>query len=116
MPTARPPAQRYAALCDTLGRLDGVTEPTDEPGKEGKFGSAALKIHGRIFAMLVRDALVVKLPAARVSELVAQGEGAPFDAGKGRPMREWLTISPDSSLDWHEVAREALTFVAGARR
>ena len=111
MPATPSPEQRFAELCDVLGRLDGVTEPTDDPGREGKFGSAALKVHGHIFAMLVRGGLVVKLPAKRVAELIASGEGAPFDAGKGRPMREWLALAPDSSLDWHEIAREALDFV-----
>ena len=104
------PEQRYAELCDALGQLDGVTEPSDEPGAKGKFGSAALKVHGHIFVMLVRGQLVVKLPATRVTELIGQGEGVAFEAGKGRPMREWLALASDSSLDWHALAREALDF------
>jgi hypothetical protein len=65
--------------------------------------------------MLVRGQLVVKLPAARVSALIASGDGTPFDAGKGRPMKEWLALDPGARLDWLTLAKEALAFVAAKR-
>jgi hypothetical protein len=34
----------------------------------------------------------------------------PFDANKGTPMREWLSLDPDSGLDWHALAEEAIAF------
>ncbi len=42
--------------------------------------------------MFVRGGLVVKLQAERVEELIAAGEGVHFDANKGIPMREWLSL------------------------
>jgi hypothetical protein len=54
--------------------------------------------------------LVVKLPAEWVGELVAAGEGVHFDANKGTPMREWLSLDPDSGQQWLPLAREALDF------
>jgi hypothetical protein len=76
------------------------------------FGASALRVHGRIFAMLSsRSEFVVKLPKRRVEELIESGSGLPFDAGKGRPMKEWLVVSPRSPLDWTSIAEEALTFV-----
>ena len=48
---------------------DGVTPPQGGGG----FGRSALRYRGKIFAMLVRGSLVVKLPAGRVTELVASG-------------------------------------------
>jgi hypothetical protein len=82
---------------------------------EGKgFGSSGqLKVDGRIFAMLVRGELVLKLPGARVDALVDSGDGERFDAGKGKPMREWFVLSPTSRKSWPALAKEALAFVAG---
>jgi hypothetical protein len=84
---------------------------------EGKgFGSSGqLKVHGRIFAMLVRKELVLKLPRTRVDQLVESGEGTRFDAGKGKPMREWFVLSPTSKRAWLPLAEEALSFVQEAR-
>ena len=80
---------------------------------EGKgFGSTGqLKVDGKIFAMLVRRKLVLKLPSHRVRAMVESGDGEPFDAGKGRPMREWLALSPASQQPWLTLAREAMGFV-----
>ena len=74
------------------------------------FASTALQVNGKIFAMFARGALVVKLPRARVEAIVASGRGGPFDAGKGRPMKEWVSV-PGGEEGWVELAREALRFV-----
>jgi hypothetical protein len=97
---------RYADLVDELVGLAGVTPPAGGRG----FGRSALKFQGRIFAMLVRGHLVLKLPAGRVVELVEAGDGIPFDANKGTPMREWLSLDADSPRNWLALAREALEF------
>jgi hypothetical protein len=74
------------------------------------FGADALKVNGRIFAMLSHDRLVVKLPRRRVDELVETGVGDRFDPGHGRLMREWLSLHPGHEDDWETFAREALAF------
>jgi hypothetical protein len=103
-------ADRYAELVDELAGAAGVTPPEGGRG----FGRSALKFRGRIFAMLVRGHLVLKLPAGRVAELAAAGQGVPFDANKGTPMREWLSLDAGSPADWLALAREALIFAGGA--
>jgi TfoX N-terminal domain len=82
------------------------------PDKRG-FGNGALCVNDRIFAMVSRDRLVVKLPARRVQDLIAAGQGEPFDAGKSRPMKEWLVLGPDAG--WLALGHEALDFVASGR-
>ena len=99
-------ATRYEDLVDDLLGIDGVTPPRGGSG----FGRGALRYQGKIFAMLVRGQLVVKLPADRVTALINSGEGAAFDANKGTPMREWLSLAAESSQDWLALAHEALEF------
>ena len=108
--------ERFAILVETFAGRPGVELP-HEPGARA-FGSDALKVNRSIFAMLSGGRLVVKLPAARVAALIEDGTGAPFDAGKGRPMKEWLTVTADEEATWLALAGEALDFVASrsARR
>ena len=103
------PEERYEDLVDEFTGADGVTPPTGGSG----FGRGALRHRRRIFAMFVRGQLVVKLPRQRVDELVAGGHGERFDANKGTPMKEWLSLDPDSVLAWPALAREALDFARG---
>jgi hypothetical protein len=103
---------RYQDLVDDLIGADGVTPPRGGGG----FGRSALRFHGKIFAMFVRGRLVVKLPAERVGELIAADEGIHFDANKGTPMREWLSLDPDSARPWLPLATEALAFARKSQR
>ncbi|NBH04143.1 hypothetical protein GTY80_12920 [Amycolatopsis sp. SID8362] len=61
--------------------------------------------------MFVRGQLVLKLPKARVDELVEGGHGVRFDANKGTPMKEWLALDTASPQPWSALAEEALEFV-----
>lgn len=108
---ASAPEERFARVIEELLGQPGVTPPAERNG----FGSSALKIHEKIFAMLVRGRLVVKLPKARVDALVASGDGERFDANKGKPMKEWLALNAESPAEWLALAREAMAFV-GAKR
>jgi hypothetical protein len=104
---------RFAALVDQFADRPGVTPPETS---RRRFGASALKVGGSIFAMLQGGRLVVTLPAARVAELIAHGGGVPFDAGKGRPMKEWVAIPDADDTRWRALAEEALTFVARRSR
>jgi TfoX/Sxy family transcriptional regulator of competence genes len=95
---------RLEAIAKAFERTPGVTF--------GKlFASIGLKVRGKIFAMVVRDKLVLKLPKLRVDELVASKAGTHFEPGPGRVMKEWIAIS-SNKLDPVSLAREAFTFVS----
>jgi hypothetical protein len=107
------PHERYAAIVEMLQREEGVTFGAE--GKNG-FGSSELKVGGKIFAMLSKDRLVVKLPRQRVDALTATGVGERFDPRRdGRLMKEWMTIPVTHDDQWLPLAREALRFVAPQR-
>ena len=77
------------------------------------FGSGALKVNGKIFAMVdAKGEFVVKLPKARVDELVKAGVGTLFEPGPGRLMKEWLAMASEpNDPNWLALAREACRFV-----
>ncbi len=102
----------FARLVTRFEGDPAVTLPS-ETGKRGKFGSDALKVDGKIFAMLSRGELVLKLPRSRVDELIASGVGTRFDPGHGRVMKEWVTVDAGRAGTWRELADEARSFVGG---
>lgn len=110
------PEERYAALVTALVGNPDVTSGLDEPTPRNRFGASGLKIGGKIFAMLVRGKLVVKLPKPRVDALVASGDGERYDPRHdGRLMKEWVTLAPTSQVEWLPLATEAMSYVATQR-
>ena len=107
---SRAPDELWEELVARYAGDAAVTPPSG--GKA--FGASALKVGGKIFAMLTEGRLVVKLPRQRVDELVGAGTGGPFEAGGGRVMREWVTVSPAHGEEWPALADEAHRFVGGA--
>src|SRR5262245_33330478 len=84
---AAPLDPRFGKIIESLGSEAGVTH-----GGKG-FGASGLKANGKLFAMMSsRGKFVAKLPRARVDELVARGQGAYFDPGHGRLMKEWVEL------------------------
>jgi hypothetical protein len=90
-----------------------LADPTVTQGT-GFGSSPGLRTSGKIFTMLVKGELVVKLPKAHVDQLVASGTGGQFDPGHGRLMKEWATVALDSTESWERLAAEALQFVGSA--
>src|SRR5258708_38890908 len=104
------PDERYESLVKSIL----ASSPATRIGEGKGFGSTGqLKVDGKIFAMLVRGELVLKLPGNRVDALVAAGDGERFDAGKDKPMREWFVLSINSRKSWLRLAKEAMELVAG---
>jgi hypothetical protein len=101
---------RFAPVVAALAVKRDVTRES----RQG-FGSGALKVNGKIFAMMTpRADFVVKIPKARVDELVDQGIGERFEPGPGRIMKEWLALVGHTER-WIDLAKEAYQFVKGQR-
>lgn len=104
--------ERFAAVVASLAGQPGVTPPLDATDPRKTFGSSGLKIDDKIFAMLVRGSLAVKLPKPRVDALVASGDGERYDPRRdGRLMKEWVVVASTSEFDWLRLAREAMAYV-----
>jgi TfoX/Sxy family transcriptional regulator of competence genes len=99
------PHDRFAAIAETHVGTTGVTTGT------GFGGNPGLRVGGKIFAMLVEDELVVKLPKDRVAELSGSGVGHPFEPGTGRVMKEWLSVPTDAGRRWKALVEDAKEFV-----
>jgi hypothetical protein len=101
----RTPEQVWNPIAQTELLTRGVTAGTGFGRSEG------LRISNKIYAMLVNDELVVKLPKERVDELVGAGVGERFDPGQGRMMKEWLSLPASASRRWKTLVAEAKAFV-----
>lgn len=76
-------------------------------------GGRVLRAHGEFFAMPEHrgGGLVLKLPAARVSELIGEGAGEPF-APAGKVFKEWVHIPEVDPARWTLLMDEARQFVS----
>ena len=83
----------------------GVQPPTPSWGtilNEGKEFLALVDYKG--------SGLVVKLPRARVTELIEAGVGQPF-APAGKVFKEWLAVPKSDRRRWRTLLREGIAFV-----
>jgi hypothetical protein len=104
------PEARFEAVVERFADDARVTAGTGFGSSPGR------RVDGRIFAMLVRGELVVKLPRQRIDDLIASGTARWFDAGKGRPMREWASVGTTDAPAWPGLVAEAYEFVGSIGR
>ncbi|SDF88780.1 TfoX N-terminal domain-containing protein [Blastococcus aurantiacus] len=74
------------------------------------FGCAGLRAGRRFFAIRWHEQLVVKLPPARLAQLVDGGDGRPFEPMEGRRMNGWIVLG--GPADRADVVEEARAYVA----
>ena len=83
--------------------------------KATMMGFACLRFEERFFASIDRRtaAMIVKLPANRVTHLIGEGSAEPF-MPNGRVFKQWAAIpNPDQQL-WSSLLDEALEFAQNA--
>ena len=105
-PAEDPSVFFWSAAADTLG-ADNVNTGT-------MMGFPCLRVDGAFFASCERltGDLIVKLPEARVQQLIESEAGEPF-APAGRTFRQWLLV-PGRDIDrWRGLIAEACSFVEG---
>ncbi|GAA3095958.1 hypothetical protein JOF29_004192 [Kribbella aluminosa] len=74
-------------------------------------GHPCIRLAGRFVTCLERNGtgLILKLPADRVTAVIADGTGVPFTANRA-PMREWVTIPTADRAVWQTLLEEAVAF------
>jgi hypothetical protein len=107
-----------AEMQDLFDQVAGRMVSSDADVELGRaLASEGLKVRGKLFGFVWKEkGIVVKLPADRVAELIASGEGGVFDRGRGTPMREWVCVRPDDAAGCEAYLREARDFVAAHGR
>ncbi len=89
------------------------------PGVKGSkaFGYPAYKVNGKVFAFVGGNGVAIKLPAARVQELIAAHDAMkPFEVADGIVWREWVSIDRPQSDDYAQdidLFEESVQFVVG---
>jgi len=80
-------------------------------GRGTIMGHPCIRLAGQFVTCLEKNGtgLILKLPADRVSTLIAEGTGVPFTANRA-PMREWVTIPTADRAVWHALLDEAVAF------
>jgi len=94
-------------LAEELGRrIPGCVVGT-------KFGHGSLHVGDRIFAFARPDeSAVLKLPEARIAELIASGGEMHLLQMGPRTMREWLVVPNAGATENMKLLREAMAYVA----
>lgn len=73
------------------------------PGERGMVQTVGLAgASSVIFAMLIEDRLVVRLPPEEAAELIEAGVAQPSEPG-----RAWVAVGVDHAEQWAELVRDA---------
>lgn len=81
------------------------------------FGYPAYKVKGKVFAFAGGESISIKLPEARVNELINSHPAcSPFQPADGITWKAWVSITYTNSSDYRNdiaLIEESVAFVAG---
>jgi hypothetical protein len=102
------------AVTDLFWGLAAPLLSSGEATEGALMGFPCLRVEGEFFATCDHRTgeLIVKLPKARVQELIDLGHGQAF-APAGRVFREWVLVPEREGKRWKEFMAEARSFVRG---
>ena len=95
---------------DAIGQ-NFIAEHDAEMGQ--MFGKASLKFKGKAFAAFQNDCMIFRLGKETISGLKdTYSEAENWDpSGKGRPMKDWLSVPYEHSNSWKTLAEQSLEFL-----
>ncbi len=93
----------YAEVKAHFADVEGVTVSAGR-------GSQGMKAGKTTFAIFYEGDLLLKLPAERVSGLIACGEGLAFDPGTGKPMADRVLVPKSRREHWIALSEESLRY------
>ena len=98
---------------DLFWQLAAELQEQDPRVVEGTIMNGRCLRVGKEFLALVDykgSGLVVKLPKARVAELIEAGLGKPFGPA-GKVFGEWVSVATPDRRRWRDLLREGIEFV-----
>ena len=116
MTVMKPKAKRASHPADGAAHLDRICAAlaTSLGAVKGRaLSKDAVTVDGKIVAFVTRGLLVVKLPPERIAALIDAGEAEPMRMG-ARVMREWVSVAPEFSPLWMQLAEESARYVISA--
>lgn len=77
------------------------------------FGKASLKYKGKAFASFQNNAMIFRLGKDFIAPLKIEFPNSEnWDpSGKGRPMKDWLSVPSEYHNSWNSLALQALDFL-----
>lgn len=105
-PAAEAASARFTALAGRCAEGDVSVE------RLRLFGFDCLRVAGKVFAKLDRDAIVLRLPVERIEALLSRGSIAPYASSRGRAWTDWATVRSATDDELHAMAVEARRFTA----
>jgi len=75
-------------------RIDKLKDTLGEIGKKKMFGGVGYLMHGNMCFGIYKEFLIVRTSVEKAEELLKSDDISPFDI-TGRPMKGWVTVSPD---------------------
>jgi hypothetical protein len=80
-----------------------------------KFHNASFDVGGKVFAFTRPGGMAMKLPEARIRQLVDDDGAANLVMGK-RTMREWVVVPADDTASLLPLLKEAAAFVTSLQK
>jgi hypothetical protein len=98
------PQSEYDHVANLMALQPGVS-------RAKMFGMPSVMVNGKAFAGLSGESMIFKLSGEAHRTARAIDGAKLFEPMAGRPMKEWVSVPPEQSERWLELAGAALEYV-----